>query len=51
MTVDLPRVRRYRNGAMDRLYVEDAEGLTFGRAAFCPGFALLLQRTTWEVTP
>jgi hypothetical protein len=35
--VDLPRVRRYRKGAIDRLYVEDAEGLTYGWADAATG--------------
>ena len=35
--VDLPRVRRYRKGAIDRLYVEDAEGLTYGWADTATG--------------
>lgn len=35
--MDLPRVRRYRKGAIDRLYVEDAEGLTYGWADAATG--------------
>jgi len=35
--VDLPRVRRYRKGAIDRLYVEDAEGITYGWADTATG--------------
>ena len=35
--MDLPRVRRYRKGAIDRLYVEDAEGLTYGWADTATG--------------
>lgn len=35
--MDLPRVRRYRKGAIDRLYVEDADGLTYGWADAATG--------------
>jgi len=30
--MELPRVRRYRKGTTDRLYVEDADGITYGWA-------------------
>jgi hypothetical protein len=35
--VELPRVRRYRKGEIDRLYVENAEGLTYGWAETLTG--------------
>lgn len=35
--VELPRVRRYRKGAIDRLYVEDADGRTYGWADAATG--------------